>query len=138
MLCAETYIEREKTKPGTCILRVEKPLQNCILTQTQPFKFAHFFLTLKYPLYRCICLHNCRCEIKTFFPFPGQSFFFLYAQFIRAYSLILFLITCVVSGALGSACDRKHFITSLFEFNAENSPGLMSERTNLGSNLIKQ
>lgn len=43
----------------------------------------------------------------------------------------IFLITCVVFGALGSACDRKHFITSLFEFAAENSPGPISERTDL-------
>lgn len=67
-----------------------------------------------------------------------DNHFFLSAQFTAAHSWNFFLITCVVSGALGSAYDRKHFITSLFEFAVECSPGPITESMNLGSNLIKQ
>lgn len=67
----------------------------------------------------------------------GNQDFPLYTVY-RSSLFDFFLITCVAFGALGSAYDRKHFITSLFEFAAENLPGPISERMDLGSNLIKQ
>lgn len=76
-------------------------------------------------------------KLKSSSPSLDNNFFPLHTVY-RSSLFDFFLITCVVSGTLGSAYDRKHFITSLFEFTAERSSGPITERMNLGSNLIKQ